>query len=263
MENKVIIHRKDFPEWLKESEFYLSVEDTELYVETWLLDEPQFDTVENIMHFLRIVDFCNVNIEPYMAKIKEFIKDETNYFALISLLSSRNYGIYKKLLEELEGPLFRIDVEGYIEEFNQYVGSEHVNVDLKIIIRHRNMHISFSLKDFYIDNTQWPPVEELFNHLIQPFTNVGDLLAGKLDVREIFTLNESESREPTILKLDKKYNMVSVKLIEKWQSNDDLYFLHDENKIGFMTESIVDDKLNTTYICFIKLRDLDIVKNEF
>jgi hypothetical protein len=102
----IIIRKEEFPEWLKESEFYLEYGEGEFEVEKWLLlDEPKFDTVKNIMHFLRIVDYIeyeNINIEPYIPKLKDFIKNKVNYSSLIYLLSCKNYGIYKRLLKELE-----------------------------------------------------------------------------------------------------------------------------------------------------------------
>jgi hypothetical protein len=301
MEDKVIIRRKDFPEWLKESEFYLSMEDIEdiekdkFEVEKWLLlDEPSFDTVENIMHFLRIVDFCDINLKLYIPKIRDFMKDNVNYFSLISRLYSKNYGVYKEVLEEFEGPLFKIDVEGSAE-VNEF---DYLNIDFKIVIRHRNICIPFNINKQFTHETG--EEEYIICSFAEEFAWVGDLLSNKLE-NEISLLKEWEKfkvemkdkleREeylnklkaykkdldkiPPFLTLNEKYNMISIGLLsshyEDPQNNDfflssynNVSFLKDEEeKIGFLITPPPNVKNVDDNVIFLNLRDLDVVKNEF
>jgi hypothetical protein len=298
MGDKVVIQKEDFPEWLKESEFYLDLEEGEFEVEKWmLLDGPSFDTVENIMHFLRIVNFVDINIEPYVPKIRDFMKDDVNYFSLISYLSSKNYGVYKELLEEFEGPLFRIDVEGSIcidEGDGDVFG--YLDFTLKITIKHRNMCFSFNLQgevEYNIGEKE-KTQEDLINGFIEEFTVVGDLLSNKLDDKILLLKewtnfkmemkNKLERQEylnllkaykkdheidkiPPSLKLDEKNKIIKVELTDSHHdcSYNNVFFLKDEEKgrIGFFIEPPSKSEKVDTNVIFLKIRDLDVVKNEF
>jgi hypothetical protein len=290
MSDKVVIQKEDFPEWLKESEFYLDLEEGEFEVETWLLlKEPGFDTVENIMHFLRIVNYCNIDMSLYMQKIRDFMKDNVNYFSLISHLYSKNYGVYKEVLEEFEGPLFKIDVEGrvYIDEDDEIFG--YLNIDLKIIIRHRNMKMFFNMKEQieYEIDVKEKTHEDFIDDFLEGFTLVGDLLSNKLetsllkewakfkvemkdklkrqeylDVLKEYKRKHNLKEISSVLTLNEKYNMISVEL-NHFNYQDNIFFLQDDDKIGFYTIRDIGAGICNSDPVFFKIHDLEVVKDEF
>jgi hypothetical protein len=290
MSEEVTVKKEEFPIWLRESEFYQCLEEGDVTVDKrLLLHQPRFDTVEDIEQFLFIINFLCIDINPYMDKIHNFMKD--NYYLFINILHKRDYGIYKELFMKFEGPLFHINVKREIKIRHENSSVTRGNINLVIEIQHRNMILPFYVNQEIEFDEDFSNLREILSCYVEGFMMIYQMLSGMFNgfacehkakqdrIQKI--LNFCEFKKSIEGHLDyvnlmenyirtnelndiydircNEHGMLLINLTEF--DGDNLIFCYGEKecKIGFCIES--HNKICHPF--FLTFTDLNIIKDEF